>query len=280
MAIFFLNWITLYAFSIFAVMTDLSGKVALVSASSSGIGRSTAKVLASDGCRMHIFSSNEDKISRAAGYIGAASGQQVNYSVGSLAVPSDVRRIIDEAKLKTGNIDCLIMNYGDPKVAPFLEISEEDWDFSINMILRSTITMVRGVLPYMLNHGGRVVFITSMTTKQPLQNFSISASLRSAVVSLSKVLSMEYASRGITFNSISQGYFQTPRLESIAKKNSKSLGISMDEAYQKIRDEIPAGRFGDPEEIGHLVSFLCSNDAAYINGANIQIDGGVIRFPF
>ena len=261
-------------------MTDLGGRVALVSASSSGIGRSTAKVLASDGCRMHIFSSNEDKISRAAGYIGAASGQQVNYSVGSLAVPSDVRRIIDEVKLKTGNIDCLIMNYGDPKVAPFLEISEEDWDFSINMILRSTITMVRGVLPYMLNHGGRVVFITSMTTKQPLQNFSISASLRSAVVSLSKVLSMEYASRGITFNSISQGYFQTPRLESIAKKNSKSLGISMDEAYQKIRDEIPAGRFGDPEEIGHLVSFLCSNDAAYINGANIQIDGGVIRFPF
>ena len=280
MAIFFLNWITLYAFSIFVIVTDLSGKVALVSASSSGIGRSTAKVLASDGCRMHIFSSNEDKISRAAGYIGAASGQQVNYSVGSLAVPSDVRRIIDEAKLKTGNIDCLIMNYGDPKVAPFLEISEEDWDFSINMILRSTITMVRGVLPYMLNHGGRVVFITSMTTKQPLQNFSISASLRSAVVSLSKVLSMEYASRGITFNSISQGYFQTPRLESIAKKNSKNLGISMDEAYQKIRDEIPAGRFGDPEEIGHLVSFLCSNDAAYINGANIQIDGGVIRFPF
>ncbi len=261
-------------------MTDLSGKVALVSASSSGIGRSTAKVLASDGCRMHIFSSNEDKISKAAGYIGSASGQQVNYSVGSLAVPSDVRRIIDEAKLKTGNIDCLIMNYGDPKVAPFLEISEEDWDFSINMILRSTITMVRGVLPYMLNHGGRVVFITSMTTKQPLQNFSISASLRSAVVSLSKVLSMEYASRGITFNSISQGYFQTPRLESIAKKNSKSLGISMDEAYQKIREEIPAGRFGDPEEIGHLVSFLCSADAAYINGANIQIDGGAIRFPF
>ena len=275
-----LNRITLYALSIFTIMADLKGKVALVSASSSGIGRSTAKVLAADGCRVHIFSSNRDKISKAADYIGSSSGQKINYSVGSLAVPSDVRRIMDEAKMKTGNIDCLVMNYGDPKVAPFLEISEEDWDSSINMILRSTITMVRNVLPYMLEHGGRVVFITSMTTKQPLQNFSISAALRSAVVSLSKVLSMEYASRGITFNSISQGYFQTPRLESIAEKNSKSLGITVDEAYQKIRNEIPAGRFGDPEEIGHLVSFLCSSDAAYINGANIQIDGGAIRFPF
>ena len=261
-------------------MADLRGKVALVSASSSGIGKAVAKVLAVDGCRMHVFSTTDRKIRKAAEEIEVATGSTVNYSVGSLAVASDVRRIMDEVKQKTGNIDCLIVNYGDPKVAPFMEITEEDWDFSINMILRSTITMVRSVLPHMQEHGGRVVFITSMTTKQPLQNFSISASLRSAVVSLSKVLSMEYASMGITFNSISQGYFQTPRLESIAEKNSINKGISKEEAYQKIREEIPAGRLGDPEEIGHLVSFLCSAEAAYINGTNIQIDGGVVRFPF
>lgn len=264
----------------FENMSGLNGKVALVSASSSGIGKAVAKVMAEDGCKVHIFSNTRAKISRAAMEIGEATGKSVNFSVGSLAEPSDVRRIMEEVKQKTGSVDCLIVNYGDPKVAPFLEITEEDWDFNINMILRSTITMVRNVLPHMQEHGGRVVFITSMTTKQPLQNFAISASLRSAVVSLSKVLSMEYASKGITFNSISQGYFQTPRLESIAENNAIKNGITKEEAYNRIKSEIPAGRFGNPEEIGHLVSFLCSTEAAYINGTNIQIDGGTIRFPF
>jgi 3-oxoacyl-[acyl-carrier protein] reductase len=261
-------------------MGILDGKVSLVSASSSGIGKAVAKVLASEGSKVHMFSSNRHKIADAAREIAGATGAVVNYSVGNMTVPSDVKRVMDEALKNTGNIDNLVVNYGDPKVAPFMEITDEDWDSSINMFLKGTIAMVRIVIPYMQAHGGRVVFITSMTTKSPLENFSISASLRSAVVSLSKVLSMEFASKGITFNSISQGYFMTPRLESIAERNSAKQGISKEEALQQIRDTIPSRRFGDPEEIGHLVSFLCSKEASYINGANIQIDGGVIRFPF
>lgn len=261
-------------------MSSLEGKVSLVSASSSGIGKAVAKVLASDGSRVHIFSSNRDKIAKSAEDIKKATGKEVKFSVGNLGVIPDVKRVMEETSKISGNIDNLIVNYGDPKVAPFMDITEEDWDFSINMILKSTIMMVRSAIPYMQTHGGRVVFITSMTTKSPLENFAISAALRSAVVSLSKVLSIEFASYGITFNSISQGYFMTPRLESIAERNSARQGISKEDAYQQIRSTIPSGRFGDPEEIGHLVSFLCSRDASYINGTNIQIDGGVIKFPF
>lgn len=262
-------------------MNGLSNKVALVSAASSGIGKAIAKVMAYEGCRVHIFSRDEGKIRKSAEEISKETGGNVKYSVGDMSNTDDVKRILSEVKKESGDIDFLIVNYGDPKVAPFMEITEEDWDTSINMILKSSVIMARDVLPKMAGRGeGRIVFVTSLTTKQPLVNFAISASLRAAVVSLSKVISNEYAEKGITSNSISQGYIMTPRLESIAEKNAKKFNITVDQAYSALKEGIPAKRFGKPEEIGYLVSFLCSDEASYINGTNIQIDGGVVRFPF
>ncbi|MCL4333150.1 MAG: SDR family oxidoreductase [Candidatus Thermoplasmatota archaeon] len=261
-------------------MRGLEGKVAIVTAASSGIGKGIAKVLSSEGCIVHISSRDRAKLEKSAEEIRKETGKQVNAVPCDLTRPADVTRMLSEVKKKSGKVDFLVINFGDPKVAPFLEITDEDWDSSMNMFLKSSVTMIRSILPEMISNGdGRVVFVTSLTTKQALENFSISASLRAAVVSLSKVLSIEYAKNGITFNSISQGYIMTPRLESIARRNAEKMNISLDQAYDAIRQGIPARRFGKPEEIGHLVSFLCSSDASYINGANIQIDGGVVRFP-
>jgi 3-oxoacyl-[acyl-carrier protein] reductase len=262
-------------------MRGLSGKVALVTAASSGIGKGIAKVLASEGSKVHIFSRDKEKLKRSVEEISKETGKEVNFSTGDLSKPDDVKRVMEEVKRKTGSIDFLVINFGDPKVAPFLDITEEEWDSSINMIFKSSIVMARSVIPEMIEKGnGRIVFVTSLTTKQPLENFAISSSLRSAVVSLSKVLSMEYGQRGITFNSISQGYVMTPRLENIARQNAKKFNWTMDQAYDSLKQGIPAKRFGRPEEIGYLVSFLCSTDASYINGTNIQIDGGAVKFPF
>ncbi|MGC8645840.1 MAG: SDR family oxidoreductase [Thermoplasmata archaeon] len=262
-------------------MNGLKDKVALVSAASSGIGKGIAKVLASEGCMVHIFSRSPDKIRSSAEEIGSEISGEVTYSIGDLSRPEDVKRIAREAREKRGKVDFVVMNYGDPKIAPFLDITEEDWDVSVNMILKSTVLLTKEFLPDMIKRGeGRFVFVTSLTTKQPMENFAISASLRAAVVSLSKVLSIEYSSFGITFNSISQGYIMTPRLESIARRNALAHNQTVEQAYDAIRQGIPAKRFGKPEEIGSLVAYLCSSDASYINGTNIQIDGGVIRFPF
>ncbi len=262
-------------------MNGLKGKVALVSAASSGIGKAVATVMASEGCTVHIFSRNGEKIRKVAEEISKQTGSRVNYSTGDLSSPSDVKKVMAEAREKSGDIDFLLINYGDPKVAPFMDITEEDWDSSLNMIVKSSVIMTRDAIPHMLKKGyGKIVFITSLTTKQPLENFAISASLRAAVVSLSKVLSNEFADHGITSNAISQGYFMTPRLESIAEKNSQKMGIPLEKAYDLLKQGIPAKRFGKPEEIGYLVSFLCSDEASYITGTNIQIDGGVVRFPF
>ncbi|MEM0130057.1 MAG: SDR family oxidoreductase [Thermoplasmatales archaeon] len=262
-------------------MRGLRGKTALVSAASSGIGKGIAKVLASEGCQVHIFSRNLDRIKESAAEIEKETSNQVTFSSGDLSKAEDIRRIVGEVRKSRGTIDFLVMNYGDPKVAPFFDISESDWDISINMILKSTVLLTREFLPDMVKRrSGRVIFVTSLTTKQPMENFAISASLRAAVVALSKVLSLEFSQFGITFNSISQGYIMTPRLESIAARNAAALNQSIEKAYDNMMQGIPSKRFGRPEEIGSLVSYLCSYDASYINGANIQIDGGLVRFPF
>ncbi|MEM0158727.1 MAG: SDR family oxidoreductase [Thermoplasmataceae archaeon] len=258
----------------------LRNKNALISAASSGIGKAVARALADEGCNIHIFSRHEEKIRSVAEELSRDTGSQVNYSVADMTNPDEVRKVMQDARERTGNIDLLIVNFGDPKVAPFLEIPIDEWDANLNMFIKSPLVMTHAVLPSMMSKGfGRIVFITSLTTKHVMENFAISASLRAAVVSLSKVISLEFSGKGITSNSISQGYIMTPRLESIAERNSKKFNIPIDKAYDEIRQNIPARRFGKPEEIGHLVTFLCSDEASYINGANIQIDGGMIRFP-
>ncbi|EQB65911.1 MAG: 3-oxoacyl-[acyl-carrier-protein] reductase [Thermoplasmatales archaeon I-plasma] len=262
-------------------MKGLAGKVAIVTAASSGIGKGIAKVLVSEGCSVYISSRDENKLRKSAEDIKKETGKDVSTIPCDLSKPDDVKLMLNEVKKKVGKVDFLIINYGDPRVAPFLDITDDDWDSSINMFIKSTVYMTKSVLPDMIaREYGRVVFITSLTTKQPLENFAISASLRAAVVSLSKVLSIEYAQKGITFNSISQGYIMTPRLENIARRNAEKSNISVEQAYEAIKQTIPAKRFGTPEEIGNLVSFLCSSDASYINGTNIQIDGGFVKFPF
>ncbi|MGC8561688.1 MAG: SDR family oxidoreductase [Thermoplasmata archaeon] len=262
-------------------MKGLAGKVAIVTAASSGIGKGIANVLASEGCNVYISSRDENKLRKSADDIKKETGKEVVTIPCDLSKPDDVKEMLSEVKNKGGQVDFLVINYGDPRVAPFLDITDEDWDSSLNMFIKSTVRMTRSVLPEMIARGnGRIVFVTSLTTKQPLENFAISASLRAAVVSLSKVLSIEYAQNGITFNSISQGYIMTPRLENIARRNAERSNISIEQAYDAIKQTIPAKRFGTPEEIGRLVSFLCSSDASYINGTNIQIDGGFVKFPF
>ena len=170
------------------------------------------------------------------------------------------------------------MNYGDPRVDPFMDLNDSDWDYNIEMILKSTVRMSGMCAEDMIkSRAGRIVYITSMTTKNPLPNFALSNSLRSAVVALGKTLSMELGRYNITVNSVSQGYFYTQRLKNIIEKRSASSGKKIEEVESELRAEIPLGRFGNPEEIGNLVAFLCSGLASYISGANIQIDGGAVK---
>lgn len=261
-------------------MKKFEGKVALVAAASSGIGKGIAKVLSRNGCSVAIFSRNADRLKETANEIEKETGNRVAHYHADLRHRESLSGLVDFVHRSLGKIDFLVMNYGDPKLAPFTELTDEDWDENIDMFLRSTIFLTKASLRDMEGRGGRIVFVTSMTTKMGFENFAISGSLRSAIVNLAKVISLEHAARGVTVNSISQGYVLTDRVRSIARTQSERKGITFEDALNDIRNTIPMKRFASAEEIGNLVSFLCSDEASYITGVNLQIDGGFVRFPF
>ena len=258
-------------------MVQSNGKKALVTAASSGIGLATARVLAENGYSVIMSTSNEQKISGAAAQL-KTSGLDVHHTVFDMTT-GDTGHIVEHVKKQFGNIDALVVNFGDPKLAPFLELERSDWDKNDNMFIKSTIGLVRGLVPLM-GQGGRIVFITSLTTREAYKGFAISGALRAAVVNLGKTLSIELGPKGITVNSISQGYFMTPRMDHVLETNAARNGTTIEQEKEAIIKAIPLGRVGDPREIGHLVTFLCSGEASYITGANIPIDGGFTRYPY
>lgn len=262
-------------------MKGISGKNAIVAAGGSGLGLGIAAVMAGYGANVTIFSRKPERLESAAADIRKRTGRDVNAVAADLSRKEDLERVVGSARSRHGKIDFLIMNYGDPKVAPFLEITDTEWDYSIDMMLRSTLALTRLALADMVERGaGRIVYVTSMTTKSPMENFAISASLRSAIVALGKVLSMELGPQGINVNSISQGFFMTERLKNVARHSGERSGLGYEKALEAIRQSIPMKRFGDPEELGQLVAFLCADESSYLTGTNIQIDGGTIKFPF
>ncbi len=258
-------------------MYEVDGKRAIITAASSGIGYAVASVLAESGASVLMSSHDSQKIKQAANNL-KKNGLKAYPVVFDLS-ESDAGSLISKASDRMGGSDILIMNYGDPKLAPFLEITGEEWDMYYRMFIRATTSLVREFVPQ-TNGWGRIVFITSMTTRESYPGFSISGSLRAAVVNLGKTLSLELGKLGITVNSISQGYFLTERLQAVITRNSALNGTSTEEERRKLVEDIPSGRIGRPEEIGYLVRFLCSEEASYINGANIPIDGGLTRYPY
>ncbi len=259
---------------------DFSGKKGIITAASKGIGKAVSKVLSSNGAELLISSGNEERVSITASKISELTGNPVHWQKCNLKDLSDVELLKKNVIEKFGKLDFIVINYGDPKLDHFMNLEKSDWDDSINMFIGSTVHLVKGLVPHMNLPGGRIIFITSSTTRQARETFSLSGALRAAVVNLGKILSLELAPMGLTVNSISQGFFNTDRLRSILERNASNNGTSVEEELEKINRQVPVGRVGEPEEIGELVAFLCSKEASYINGTNIPIDGGSTRYPY
>jgi len=257
----------------------LRGKVALVTASSKGIGYGVAKVLASEGCRVIISSRNIDSISRARDLIVQETGNREVYAFSAdLTVREDIEHLVQNATDKVGGVDILAYNTGPPKPGTFRELTEADWDKGVKLLLMSAVWLAKRLLPSMEEKKwGRLVFITSTTLRQPIPNLVLSNTVRLSLAGLSKSLATEYGGKGITSNGIMQGHILTDRQKEIAKDVSSRTGKTVDEAMKQVLLEVPLGRYGTIEEVGYLVAFLASDRASYINGAMIPIDGDMIR---
>ena len=260
----------------------LKGKVALVTASSKGIGYGVAKVLASEGCRVIISSRNIDSISSARDQIVQETGNREVYAFSAdLTVKEDIERLVQNSTEKFGGVDILAYNTGPPKPGTFSELSEADWDKGVKLLLMSAVWLAKLLLPGMeRKKWGRLVFITSTTLRQPIPNLVLSNTVRLSLAGLSKSLATEYGTKGITSNGIMQGHILTDRQRQVAQDVSSRTGKSLEESMNQMLRDVPAGRYGLTDEVGYLVAFLASEKAAYINGTMLAIDGGLIRSVF
>lgn len=256
---------------------DITGKVAIIGGSSKGLGKACAIALAKEGVNIVLCARNEEALQKTKTEIESLGVEVLALSV-DMASAEDNQRVIDETILKFSRIDILVNNSGGPKPGTFRDVSMDDLDDAYHSVLKYNIRMIRGCLPHMEKNGwGRIVNITSITVKEPSPNMVLSNIFRSAVVSFAKTISKEIISKGITINNVSPGYFKTDRVTQLMKVRSETEGISINEYEQKAIQDFPHKRYMDPQELGDLVCYLCSEQAKSINGTTIQVDGGMLN---
>ncbi|HEX8849600.1 MAG TPA: SDR family oxidoreductase [Gemmatimonadaceae bacterium] len=256
----------------------LKGRTALVAASSKGLGRAVAEELAAEGCDLVMCARGKEALEEAAASIRAASKRKVVTLAADLSNPDDVARVADTALREYGHVDVLVNNGGGPPAGPFESHSVETWAAAVQQTLLSTVALTRALLPGMKERRwGRIVNITSIAVKQPVDNLILSNSVRAAVTGFARTLANEVAPFGITVNNVMPGYTRTDRVTSLAAKNAELRKTTAEEQLAIFERTIPMGRLGEPREFGAMVAFLCSERASYTTGASIPVDGGWIR---
>lgn len=255
----------------------LQDKVALVCASSKGLGRAVAAELANEGARLVLCARGEADLRLTRDSLQAA-GAVVHAEVADLTEPADVDRVVAAANTQFGRIDILVTNTGGPPAGPFESHDPEVWHQAVRQNFDSVVNLCRAVLPGMKERGwGRIVNVTSIAVKQPVDGLILSNSIRAAVTGFARTLANEVAAQGVTVNNVLPGYTRTDRLQQLADKIGADSGQTADQAMGRWEDEIPMGRVGEPREFAAMVAFLCSERASYITGSSIAVDGGWIR---
>jgi 3-oxoacyl-[acyl-carrier protein] reductase len=256
----------------------LKGKVAFVAAASKGLGRAVAEELAAEGASLVLCARNAETLNRVSGQIAKSSGVSVLPVVADVSIIQDIAKAVEAGIEKFGRIDILVTNAGGPPAGQFENLSREMWDNATRLTLNSVLELTRAVLPGMKERRwGRILNVTSIAVKQPVDNLMLSNSLRAAVTGFARTLANEVATDGITVNNILPGYTRTERMEELARATSEREGISTLEANAKWEAEIPMKRLGEPREFAALAAFLVSERASYITGTSIPVDGGWIR---
>ena len=256
----------------------LKGKVVLVSGASKGLGYAVAKALAADGARVSISSRDEQAIRNAAQTIGRETGQQVSATAVDVRSKDAIERWIASAAGESGGIDGLMTNSGGPPAGAAVSFDDQAWQDASELLLFSTIRMVRAAVPHMEKRGGGAILVsTSSSVKEPVANLGLSTVIRASVSALSKTLAIELAAKRIRVNQIIPGRIDTDRVRHLDEVNAKKAGVTADEAKARAVASIPWGRYGVADEFGKVGAFLLSDAASYMTGATVQVDGGLIR---
>jgi 3-oxoacyl-[acyl-carrier protein] reductase len=256
----------------------LKDKVALVAAGSRGLGRAVAEELAAEGASLVLCAREAQTLSETTAAIAETYGAHVLAVPADVTVVDDIKRVVESGNERFGRIDILVTNAGGPPAGRFDQLTRDQWERAIKLTLLSAVELAREVLPGMRNRRwGRILNITSIAVKQPVENLLLSNSLRAGLTGFARTLANEVAAEGITVNNILPGYTRTERLEDLARMMAENQGISASEFSGRWEAEIPMGRLGEPREFAALAAFLVSERASYITGTSIQVDGGWIK---
>ena len=256
----------------------LKNRVALVAASSQGLGLATAEAFAAEGCRVAMCARNEQTLQVAAEKIRKQFGAEVFAEAFDVGNPTSVSRFVAAVANKFGSVDICVTNAGGPPAKGFLAATLDDWQRALDLNFLSTVYFAREVIPHMRRkQWGRIITITSITTKQPVADLVLSNAVRAGVVGLVKSLANEFGKDGILVNNVGPGFTATDRLKELARARSTASGKNEQEIFDAWAADAPLKRLGEPRELADTVVWLASERASYVTGQTVLVDGGMYK---